>query len=335
MTIEENNSSNNETENQMSQSEEESKIVLKAIKGRFHAPKEQYYGISLFMINNDLKHIDSASTVVSGYSEIYNISLLDGWKALEEKIQKVRYEGQYAKAVTNDLQDNFKYLILDSDFSNEFIENVLKDNKIEILEMLKEKIQKSIHDENLKLEIELENITQKDLNTKPNDDESNESSDDSEGVFLNVNLVLAPVNGKLVNDLKTGETIMVRIVPDNDKANYYIDLLKLRKEKGIMPAPAKILKIESSSKGIRLLLNLTDGVYANVLEEEKVLVRIYDPVKDNPNENQKSKEKETPKEQEKVFKNTKKKEKSVIPFILGSAFILILLILMLTYVLSM
>ena len=332
-TEEENNNVSEENLNSVQETSEientesEPATKLIALKGRFQSAKEQYYGIFLVMVNPELMHIDSASTVVSGYSDVYNISLLEKWTEIDQKIQKLRYEGQYAKAVTNDLQDNFKYIILDTDNINEFLNKIKNNEQQEIINFLKEKFQKSIHDEEMKIEISLENINEADLNQS---DESEEESNDSEGTFINVNLVLAPVNGKLVTELKKGDVIMVRINADTEKSVNIIEQLQLKTEKGIKPAPAKILKTEPAQKGLRLLLGISTGIYSHILEEEKVLVRMYDPAKDNP-DSEKPKQTNTEKTENQKQIPIKKKEKSIMPFIMTSVFVLIILILMLTY----
>lgn len=97
--------------------------------------------------------------------------------------------------------------------------------------------------------------------------------------------ILSPVKGKPLYELKIGDKIMARIVPNSDRANYFIDLMDLRTDGGLKPIPCEIIDIKSGGKNapVDILMQIGPGIYGKCSESEKqVKLRIYDPLTDGP-----------------------------------------------------
>ena len=85
---------------------------------------------------------------------------------------------------------------------------------------------------------------------------------------------------ELVYELKIGDKIMTKIVPNSDSANYYIDQLNLRIEDRIKPIPSTVIEIKSESRAdpLEILVQLAPGIYGSCIEDERqVKLRLYDP----------------------------------------------------------
>ncbi len=97
-------------------------------------------------------------------------------------------------------------------------------------------------------------------------------------VTLPVNLVLAPVSGIPVYDVKTNDQIMVKIEASSEKGNYFIDLLNARSPEGsIMPVKGMVKEIAMNALGeFELLVEIGPGIYGKTIESEQVKVKKYD-----------------------------------------------------------
>ncbi|MCX7633693.1 MAG: hypothetical protein N2Z22_10215, partial [Turneriella sp.] len=107
--------------------------------------------------------------------------------------------------------------------------------------------------------------------------------DGPEGTYLPIRLDLDPIAGKNVKDIRPGDKILVRVIPENERANAFIDNARLRTESGfIRSAPFTVTSVIYPGKGVELIGKLQEGVYGRILEEQNVLVRMVEPVKPPP-----------------------------------------------------
>ena len=256
---------------------------LLAIKGRFKAPETKLFGLYLLMLNQDGGFIENTAIISSVHPEIYNETLKTGFSSFEDKINRLQYDGRCKQDSTYDLQEALKSVILDEESYKDLDKSVKKKDMKGIAHFMSTLISRVLHDPQVTTDIEIQNVTNQDLEKARKEAEAAEadskpaaSATPPEETTLDISLVLAPVGGKLVTDLKPGEKIMVKILPVNDRAEYYFNLLGLRNEKRISPAPAELISITEGLAGSEIKVKIADGVFGKVTEEEKVLVRLYD-----------------------------------------------------------
>ena len=254
---------------------------LLAIKGRFRAPETKLFGLYLLMLNQDGGFIENTAIIASVHPEIYNETLKAGFASFEDKINRLQYDGRCKQDSTYDLQEALKSVILDEEFYKDLDKSVKKKDMKGIAHSMSTLISRVLHDPQVTTDIEIQDVTNQDLEkaraeAAEADSKPAASATPPEETTLDISLVLAPVGGKLVTDLKPGEKIMVRILPVNDRAEYYFNLLGLRNEKKISPASAELISITEGSAGSEIKVKIADGVFGKVTEEEKVLVRLYD-----------------------------------------------------------
>ena len=266
---------------------------LLAIKGRFRAPETKLFGLYFLMLNQDGGFIENTAIIASVHPEIYNDTLEAGFSSFENKINRLKYDGKCKQDSTHDLQETLNSVILDEEFYKDLDKSVKKKNMKGIAHSMTTLISRVLHDSQVTTDIEIQDVTNQYLEKAREEAEAAEADSkpatSSKETTLDISLVLAPVGGKLVTDLKPGEKIMVRISPVNDRAEYYFDLLGLRNEKGISPAPAELISITGGSAGSEIKVKIADGVFGKVTEEEKVLVRLH-----NEKDEAKKKEKKEP-----------------------------------------
>ena len=250
-----------------------------AVKAKFFLLKEKLYGLLVILVKPEEKLVESATGVVSIFSETHQISIETPWREVEDYIHKLRYEGQYTPNVTYDLQNALKNLSVHPSMVEEFCEKLLQKDVAGIKEKLKDLISSAFGNEDLNIEIHIEELSEEDLGREISSSIEEEGKGEevisSEKTLLEVTPILDPIKGKPIMDLRVGEKIMVRLIPNTPKANYFIDLLGLREEGKIKPVEAKILSIEKNSQESNILVEITQDLQGKFSEENKVKVRLY------------------------------------------------------------
>ncbi|HPA70727.1 MAG: hypothetical protein KBA61_14980 [Spirochaetes bacterium] len=265
---------------------EDSIIILKA---RFKSNSLSLYGILLVIYNRN-QDLDSYNAVVSTYSSIYDIEPHVGWEMFEESILDIKWKGSFNNSMTSSLMDNINAIAKDENLKTqlyEYLNNYDYDNA-EVL--IYDAINRIIHDKNLVIEIGIQEVTPDEFKeTKEKRSKAQVPGDKSPvedgSAILPVEPILSPVKGKPLYELKIGDKIMARIVPNSDRANYFIDLMDLRTDGGLKPIPCEIIDIKSGGKNapVDILMQIGPGIYGKCSESEKqVKLRIYDPLTDGP-----------------------------------------------------
>lgn len=318
---------------------------LLIIKGRFKSTSMNLYGQLIIYFNSEAR-IDSYSIVISTYSDTYNLEPHTGWEKYEEFIADLKWKGHFYSSMTASLMDGLARLSEESRIVSELFANTYNYDYDKMELTLHDCINRIVHDKNLIIETGIQEVTRDEYrqarNAKPATPESDsdlpaqDSSDSEKGsVIISVKPILAPVNGKPLYSLRIGDYIMVRVVPNTDRANYFIDVLKLREEDKIKAAPAEVIDIKAGkakNEPIEILTELGPGIFGKFYEDEsQVKLRMYDPRMDGSLPGSK----ELPKEGFGFFKSADGKGYSVGTIIMLVLFSLILLLFTILIIISL
>ena len=262
------------------------------LKGRFKSNSLKFYGLFLIIYNRrgdiDVNHI-----LVSYYSNTYDLEPHSPWETYEESILKQKWSDDYNPSMTASLQDMIDAIAKDNNLRLQLFESIRNYEHDNIELTMMEKINRVIHDKNLILETGIQEVMEEDFRkSKQNEftssniqDKDKNSLHEDGAVILQIQLILAPVSGKAIYEIKVGDKIMTKIVANNDRANYFIDLLDLRVEGYIKPVPCEIVDIKSEGKSspIEILTKIGPGIYGKCIEDERqVKLRMYNPEIDDP-----------------------------------------------------
>lgn len=269
------------------------------IKTRFKSSARSLYGLILLSFN-PTGNIESYHVIASTFSELYQIDLDANWNEYENNIVQTKWGGKYNQNVTRDLQMQIESLIEDS-FQRTHLFDASSDYDYGTVEQIMfDSVKRIIQDKNLKLEIAIQEVTEAEIaevKEKREQDRllkyaktDNKISLDSfqldEGsVLLSATMMLSPVKGKQLSEIRLGDRIMVKLDPTTTNGQHYIDHYNLRDETVIRPIPAQVIDIKAPSKNdpMQLLLMIEQGVYCKCTEEERqVKLRMFDPVTDRP-----------------------------------------------------
>ncbi len=276
----------NDVGTQNSVSEQKNLYIL---KGRFKSNSLNFYGLFLLIFNTRQELIVS-HILVSTFSSAYDMEPHIAWEKYEEYIVNSKWKGNNNSNMTASLENFLKQITSENNGQKEILYGYVKNYEYDNVDsFMFDIINRIIHDKNLIIETGIqeasetefrevkENKTQK---KDKNSAQTNQKIASEEGVTLVIQLILAPVSGKPIYELKIGDVIMCKIIPNTDRANYFIDLLNLRVENLIKPVPCKVIDIKSEGKGqpLEILTEIGPGIYGKCIEDERqVKLRMYDP----------------------------------------------------------
>jgi hypothetical protein len=279
----------NDVENQNGLPEQKNLYIL---KGRFKSNSLNFYGLFL-LIFNTRSELTVNHILVSTFSAAYDMEPHFVWEKYEEFIVNSKWKGNYNPNMTASIENFFKQITSEYNGQKEILYGYIKNYDYDNVDsFMFDIINRIIHDKNLIIETGIQEATEKEFReskeNKPQKKEKdsaqlNQKIASEEGVTLIIQLILAPVSGKPIYELKIGDTIMCKIVPNTDRANYFIDLLDLRVENLIKPVPCKVIDIKSEGKGqpLEILTEIGPGIYGKCVEgERQVKLRMYDPAVD-------------------------------------------------------
>ena len=265
---------------------------LIVVKGRLKAKSMNLYGQFILFFNNE-KKLEKYDAVVSTYSEIYDLEPHNDWDKNEGLITKTKWEGNYNKSMTNALMAQLKKLSEDSNYLIMLYENIDNYDYDNMDLMLLDIVNRVITDKNLILETGIQEVSmsevasKREASQKPKEEVSEKQADaqNNYNVVIPVKAILSPVKGRPIYELKIGHKIMVNVIPNNEKAKYFIDLMKLRNEDKIKPTPGEVIDIKmgpGKKDPIEILTDLGSGIFGKIIEEEKqVKLKTYDPREDS------------------------------------------------------
>lgn len=298
----------NDLKNQNNIREEKNLFFL---KGRFKSNSLNFYGLFL-LIFNTRQELISHYILVSTFSSVFDMEPHFGWEKYEEFIVNAKWKGNYNPNMTASVEDFFKKITSEENGQKEILYSYVKNYDYDNIDtFMFDIINRIIHDKNLIIETGVQESSEMEFReTKENRSQKKDAQpqqpDDKkpadEGVTLTIQLILAPVSGKPMYELKIGDVIMCKILPNTDRANYFIDLLNLRVENVVKPVPGKVIDIKSEGKGfaLEILTEIGPGIYGKCIEDERqVKLRMYDPAVDGKISNKQISnfKKETGKEQ--------------------------------------
>jgi len=249
-----------------------------AIKGKIFIPGNSYYGIFFILLNNKNKSVENSNAVFTIYSDIHQIEINAPWNRFEQKIEDTMYGENVSHAITSSVNTKLKGDISRSELVAELTDYAVSDSRDKMHTIIEHLFKRSTMNNNIVVEEAFEHITESELREgrirQP--DAIKESTPEPQIPLLKTKLSISPVKGKSIHLLKRGEQIMVVPVKGMPRENEFITKYKLEKENGNMiPVKGTILSIKPASKGYQLTVGIGSDFQSVIVEEEPVLVRVF------------------------------------------------------------
>lgn len=263
------------------------------VKARFKSSAMNLYGQVLLIFNNN-GEMENHNLVVSTYSDAYDLELHTSWDKYEEFIADLKWKGHFNSSMTTSLMNQFKELAADQNLIKRFYENISNYDYDNLDITLYDLINRVVHEKNLILESVIQEVTPAEFNdikkqrSKPTEDNTQSSTGPAnqyglgnEAVILSVKPLLAPVKGKPIYELRLSDQLMVKLLPNSEIQNHYIDQLQLKEDNQIRPIPGEVIDIKAGSgknDPIEILVRIAPNIYGKIIEDEKqVKLRMYNP----------------------------------------------------------
>lgn len=266
------------------------------LKARFKATESNTFGLMIIFFSLSQKMIDNVLVAASHFSSIYETPPATSWADFEEKITQLKWKGDISTNTSHDLQLLLTNTIK-QDIAEELIEAINHGQKNKIEHTITNILIKGLIDKSVIFEYHTERISHKDIiNVKDErarrekeereakqreeirQQESEKFQVEEGAVVLPVNLILAPVSGIPIYEVKAGDLIMVRLDGSTERGNYFIDLLNARTQEGeITPVKGTVKEVSMNALGeFELLIEIGPGIYGKTLESEQVKIKKYD-----------------------------------------------------------
>ncbi len=287
----------------MSDAEFRTEANYTIIKGKLKATATSSFGLFVAFMDNVTKTIDRYDIICSHFSTIFENNINMPWNEVEELIQQMKWKGEYATNLTHDAMSTLEDLFEPGTGRVLDIWSALKKSQVNKAEAIfEEYLMRPTSDKNIKIEIGIEVISGSDIDRikmqreqRANQEQASlqepqtpEMTTQDNAVILDVALVLSPISGVSLSELKQGEKILVKISEQSNRGQYFIDLLNAQVDDEIVPVPATIEKIIMAEKLNTVIVSIGPGIYGKALEEDNVKAKRYDPAKDkrkNPDQN--------------------------------------------------
>jgi hypothetical protein len=264
------------------------------VKTKFKSTTRNIYGLLLVCFNPN-SMVDNLHIIATTFSEIYDTDTHEGWEYFEEQIIKTQWGGKYNQNITRDLKIQFDGMFEDQFLRTQLFEAASDYDYGSAEQIIYDGIKRILQDKNLKIEVSIQEVSDDEINAVrqsrekarqaeiqgPDDDEFHIESG---ATMLPAGLVLAPVNGKPLYEIRIGDKIMIKLDHKSQKCQQFISLYQLKTEdRTYLPVPADVIDIKAPSKNdpVQILTRIEDGVYAKTVEEERqVKLRMFNQVND-------------------------------------------------------
>jgi len=260
---------------------DENIIILKC---RFKASESNTYGLIILSISESQQSIENLTAIASHYSSIYEIDPSIPWYTFEENVTDLKWKGDIAVNVTIDLQ-NFLQSSLQRDRGSELYMLIKNNDAPKIEALLQSLLMKPLSDRNITIDTASDTVSaesMREVRAERNRPRGRPSSPPSgsvrkeAGAYIDLDLLLAPVSGIPIFDLKVGDKIMVKISGTTSKGRHYIDLLGARVDGSVIPVPGEVTKIDKQENEYAIICKLEGGIFGRAVEAEKVKLKKYD-----------------------------------------------------------
>ncbi len=271
---------------------QEKKPTYKVIKCRFRGRGVKIFGLIVLVWNNDTHSLEEVHVAVSRFTNVYDVSLDEPFLSITEKIATFTFRGSVVKAMSEGVSTAFK-----SDGHKSSVRDIFRfcksKNQERVADIIRSIINRQINDREPHIDFKVEEHTDQEMlalqQGRSADPVQNNASEKTEklksvsfelqptDVLLDAELVLSPMQGKAINDVRSGDKIFIKLIENSERAKYFIDTLNAREKdsSAVVPITASVEQVRGIEGGdFALLIELGPGIFAKCVEENNIKVKI-------------------------------------------------------------
>lgn len=267
------------------------------IKLIYEAGDLNAYILFCSIINKKTGSIDGFDAVVSKIPEIHDNPDRYTYRDFINKIQKLKITGNYAQSSTIIFSESLKTSFSNESFMVELLHYLEHGENENVAKLFSQNVGRAlgkVETDDMLVKIEL--VSQEDLDKTTEDlditgehqdipddipaaVEKTKKPDDiipDNAMEIKFNFVLSPVTGTRIDELKAGDKVMVKILPDDPSSRNAINILLLKEETGIIKhIPATIVDaIHSEAGEVQIVIKITDSIYGRYLEADETSIKV-------------------------------------------------------------
>lgn len=266
------------------------------IKARFKALGTNTFGLVFISFNLLSKSLEKIQVASSHFSSIYENNPQMPWYDFEERIINIKWKGEYSISITNDIQKAVDYELKSKERTEEIVYFLSKNATPKIAEFLQSVLQRPTGDRNVTVDLETEMVSQEEaeeVSIKRMKKESERKAQQAQqtskqeidefnlppnSIVLETSLVLSPITGVPIYELKPGDKVLTRITEKSQRGQYFKELLgsvtpQSTEEK---PIPSTVEQVKVVGKNYVILSSIGPGIYGKAIEEDNVKVKKYE-----------------------------------------------------------
>ncbi|MCB1179172.1 MAG: hypothetical protein KDK36_16430 [Leptospiraceae bacterium] len=245
-------------------------------------PSTRSFALVCMAVPEDKSGVDRIDAVITHNPETVQVSRASTYRDCKNLMQKMILNGSVTQSSTQSLLNSYKSSFSSESYMIEFQHYLEYSEEEKLKNLIAQNIQKLFNRSEIETVIYFSKIPKSDLDVvsaekkeknKEEEEEKKEfprpSSIPEEALILNYQFVLSPVTGTSVDDLRLGDRIMVKILPDTDDANKVIDELGIKDEQGtVHPCVATIVEILTHESSMEVVVKISENTYGRYFEDE-------------------------------------------------------------------
>lgn len=274
-----------------------------AIKGKFSS--SSMYGAFIIFFNNVWSSLAHIHAIVTHSFDINDIKTNIDWRIFEKEISdnltRKEHDDVLTSHVKEELANGFTM-----QFGNELKRLLDSGDEITINHLFQKLAQTRMGFQNVKctldieqlssLDMELLSISSRKINLEEyrrklkEEETKKEVSPEEEGMdnstitqkdvrlLLNGSLILAPIKGKEIGQLVTGDRVKIKIVDSNPKAMEVLRAFNAIQDNNVLPITGRIVSIKRRADGTYVIfVIIAKGIFVQIEEEEDNIKVAMDP----------------------------------------------------------
>ncbi|MDI6786077.1 MAG: hypothetical protein QMD92_05140 [bacterium] len=256
-------------------------------KGRFACKTEKLFGLFLIQANNTTKELEKLEVIVTRNALLCQCDVDSNWDKFERVINSVSVrKSELSNRNMSKLHHGIIDLFNSEEKANIFI--LLGSNDVDKLKgILSVKIGKTLDDPNIEMVLSIDQMTGSEkpftggkglseIDGLGKKDIGKQGIDTSASkIILQTALVLSPVSGVLVSELKSGDRVAAKIIDTTGIGQYLAELMGANRKDQIIPIIAYIESIiPTEMDKVRVMLKYGHGVYGETLISKSAKIKI-------------------------------------------------------------
>ena len=265
-------------------------------------PDNNLYFIKILSLDDNLRSyilfcalVNRQAAKVEGFDAVVCLSpdYLDTpeyatFRDVSNKIQRMKFEGDVAMGATSMLIESLKSSFASENYMIELLHYLEHDESDKLEKLFRTNISEAVGSNGnprIKLLVHLVSKDEAELtagsSVEKQDVGKNTGSEKAptpvflvpnDALLAKYNFVLSPVSGKRLDELKLGDRVLIKVLPEDEISKNIISLLTLKDDAGMIKnVPASIVSIVKEGEGFEVVVKISDGIYGKYLEEESTI----------------------------------------------------------------